>query len=139
MANTTNWEPAYPEKINWQNLPATNTPIDEVNLGKSDNALRIIDDRVISLGKTNTYTIQPNEWYASGNPDYPYMWFKSTSDYSDDDNPSGIVTGVGNPPQKAAQTEISDNIAFAYCDHTGVYLYANFKPNYTYVFVVKGV
>ena len=42
-------EKAFPTRVNWQNLPNKTTPINQENLNKSDAALRIIDDRVITL------------------------------------------------------------------------------------------
>lgn len=38
--------------INWQNSPSVSTPINESNLNKMDNAIGVIDDRVISLDAT---------------------------------------------------------------------------------------
>lgn len=35
--------------INWENFPSINTPINEQNLNKMDNAIDTIDDRVIAL------------------------------------------------------------------------------------------
>lgn len=45
------WEKTY-SRVRWENLPSVQTPIDEVNLNKGDNALNIIDDRVIELQRT---------------------------------------------------------------------------------------
>ena len=36
-------------RINWENYPSENTPINESNLNRTDYALNAIDDRVISL------------------------------------------------------------------------------------------
>lgn len=44
------------ERINWHNLPQTTTPINETNLNRMDNAIDIIDSRVVALDtdlKTN--------------------------------------------------------------------------------------
>lgn len=38
--------------INWQNYPSVSTPLNEINLRKMDNAIGIIDDRVILLDST---------------------------------------------------------------------------------------
>ena len=38
--------------MDWKNLPNKTTPLNNVNLNKSDSALRIIDDRVITLDST---------------------------------------------------------------------------------------
>lgn len=37
------------KKINWQNIPATETPINEDNLNQMDSELDAIDDRVVAL------------------------------------------------------------------------------------------
>lgn len=47
------YTPAYESKINWQNYPSTSTPVDEVNLGKMDDALYAHDRSFEELyGKT---------------------------------------------------------------------------------------
>ena len=38
--------------INWENYPSDSTPINEANLNKTDRAIDIIDDRVITLDTT---------------------------------------------------------------------------------------
>lgn len=40
------------ERINWENYPSTDTPLNETNLNKVDYAVDAIDDRVISLDTT---------------------------------------------------------------------------------------
>ena len=40
---------AYPNKINWTNEPSHTTPIDENNLGLMDEAIYVIDGRVVEL------------------------------------------------------------------------------------------
>ena len=47
-------------RINWQNEPSTNTPLNETNLNRIDSALNTVDDRVIALdtGKVNVADIQ---------------------------------------------------------------------------------
>ena len=40
------------ERINWENFPSTDTPINETNLNAVDYAVDTIDDRVISLDTT---------------------------------------------------------------------------------------
>lgn len=39
-------------RVNWKNLPNRSTPLSEVNLNRSDSALDIIDNRVITLDTT---------------------------------------------------------------------------------------
>lgn len=39
-------------KINWENYPSDETPINEKNLNKMDSAIDVIDGRVISLNET---------------------------------------------------------------------------------------
>ena len=36
-------------RINWENYPSDETPINETNLNKMDAALDLVDDRVISI------------------------------------------------------------------------------------------
>lgn len=38
--------------INWENYPSDSTPMNETNLNKTDRAIDIIDDRVITLDTT---------------------------------------------------------------------------------------
>lgn len=42
------------ERINWENYPSTDTPLNETNLNTVDYAVDTIDDRVISLDTTKT-------------------------------------------------------------------------------------
>jgi len=37
-------------RVNWANLPSTDTPINETNLNNMDNAIDLIDSRVVALG-----------------------------------------------------------------------------------------
>ena len=37
-------------RVNWQNLPSTTTPINETNLNTMDNAIDLIDSRVVGIG-----------------------------------------------------------------------------------------
>ena len=39
-------EKAY-QKINWENYPSEKSPINESNLNKMDNALDVLDNRII--------------------------------------------------------------------------------------------
>lgn len=39
-------------RINWQNEPSIATPINDVNLNRMDNALNVIDNRVVNLDTT---------------------------------------------------------------------------------------
>ena len=39
-------------RVNWENLPSHRTPLDQLNLNRGDNALNVIDDRVIELKTT---------------------------------------------------------------------------------------
>lgn len=48
-----NWEKVF-HRVNWENEPSTATPIDEDNLNRGDNALDIIDERVVELGARTT-------------------------------------------------------------------------------------
>lgn len=43
---------AYPSRINWENEPSISTPINDVNLNKMDNAIYIIDGRVVEFDTT---------------------------------------------------------------------------------------
>jgi hypothetical protein len=47
-------------RINWENEPSVNTPLNASNLNKIDLATNTIDDRVIALdtGKVNVSDIQ---------------------------------------------------------------------------------
>lgn len=48
------WQKLF-SRVNWENEPSANTPINETNLNKSDYALDQIDDRVIELNnRTNS-------------------------------------------------------------------------------------
>ena len=37
------------QNVNWQNLPSTNTPLNQTNLNSMDQAIDIIDDRVVTF------------------------------------------------------------------------------------------
>lgn len=43
---------AYPSRINWENEPSLNTPINDVNLNKIDAAVYTIDGRVVGFDTT---------------------------------------------------------------------------------------
>lgn len=45
-------ERAYPSRINWENEPSLNTPINDVNLNKIDAAVYTIDGRVVGFDTT---------------------------------------------------------------------------------------
>lgn len=40
---------AYPNPINWKNLPATDTPLNQTNLNRMSSALGTIDERVVGF------------------------------------------------------------------------------------------
>ena len=42
----------YPSRIEWENEPSTNTPINETNLNKMDYAIYEIDGRVVTFDLT---------------------------------------------------------------------------------------
>lgn len=48
----------YPNRINWENWPSDETPINETNLNKMDYALYELDDEVISLDTTKASKIE---------------------------------------------------------------------------------
>lgn len=48
-------------RINWENYPSDETPINERNLNKMDSAIDIIDGRVISLNETKLNLTVANE------------------------------------------------------------------------------
>ena len=37
------------QNVNWQNLPSTNTPLNQTNLNSMDQAIDVIDDRVVTF------------------------------------------------------------------------------------------
>lgn len=41
-------------RINWENYPSTDTPLNETNLNSMDSALNTVDDRVVSMDTTKT-------------------------------------------------------------------------------------
>lgn len=43
---------AYPQRIDWENYPSTNTALNETNLNKMDYALDIVDTRVVEFDIT---------------------------------------------------------------------------------------
>lgn len=40
------------QNVNWQNLPSTNTPLNQTNLNSMDQAIDVIDDRVVTFDTT---------------------------------------------------------------------------------------
>lgn len=40
------------QNVNWQNLPSTNTPLNQTNLNSMDQAIDVIDDRVVMFDTT---------------------------------------------------------------------------------------
>lgn len=43
---------AYPSRINWENEPSLNTPLNDINLNKLDYAVFVIDGRVVGFDTT---------------------------------------------------------------------------------------
>lgn len=51
------------QRINWENYPSLNTPLNEQNLNKMDFAVDEIDDRVIALDTTKASKIELSEFF----------------------------------------------------------------------------
>lgn len=112
-----NWEPVYPERINWENTPSKATEIDEINLNKGDKALYEMDRRILSLGKTYEFILDPNNWN-----DYTYTI--QTNFFEDDDHPIAQVWGRNTPE---SYEEIMDRakIQKILCTSTAITIYAD--------------
>lgn len=125
---SSNWEKVYPERINWTNRPGSKTPINDDNLNKGDKALRVIDDRVLSLGVLNDYVLSANNWVRSSDEFY-YKWQYTISCdiYSDDSSPDAIVYISGGNETDLEHSAI-DYIGKVYVDSNGIKVYATSKP-----------
>lgn len=112
-----NWEPVYPERINWENTPSKATEIDEINLNKGDKALYEMDRRILSLGKSYEFILDPNNWNN-------YVYTIQTDFFEDDDHPIAQVWGTNTPE---TYDEISDRakIQKILCTSTAITIYAN--------------
>ena len=51
-------------RINWENHPSDNTPLNERNLNKLDVATDEIDDRVITLDTTKATKVEVSELFS---------------------------------------------------------------------------
>ena len=120
-----NWDPVYPELIDWENNPpSTRTPIDEVNLGKGDKALRELDDRVLALGRSWDTILLASGWSTSGGV---ITYTVNTDFFDDDDHPIAQVWGTNTPETEDEVTQ-RNYITKIICTSSSVVVYASTQP-----------
>lgn len=112
------------EKINFEDKPATTTPVDSSNLNHMDGA---IYDIVSHINKSTSYTLSESSWMASGNSIYPYTLTISTTIYDDSDIPICQVWGM-DEFETADEITCRAYIQKVIVDSTGITVYATEKP-----------
>lgn len=71
-------------RIVWENQPSINTPINATNLNKMDNALDVIDNRVVGLdtekaAQTDLLSVLKNVTYNTTNGKFLFTWVNGTT------------------------------------------------------------
>ena len=111
------------ERVNWEN--GVRTPLNDVNLNKSDKALYEV---VQHINKTNTYTVSANNWSSTSNPVYPYQnRIYVPNVYSDDDIPAAQLWGTNEIETTEEITSIG-YITKVIVDKTYITIYAKDRP-----------
>lgn len=121
------------ERIDFQDRPATQTPLGERNLDKMDKA---IYDIATYLNKEGEFILQASSWSASGSSTYPYKLFIQDGRYSDDDKPFGQVWGM-NEIETQDEIDCIKYIKKVTVGHTGITVYATSAPTVNLKLILK--
>ena len=120
------------ERVNWEN--GANTPLNDINLNKSDRAL---DEVVKYINKTNTYSIETYSWQSTGNPIYPYKArIYANGIYSNSDIPIAQVFGMNDIETQEEITSMS-YVTKVIVDAQGIDVYAKDQPTVKLKLVLK--
>ena len=121
------------DRVNFQNLPSLQTPVDEDNLNKMDKA---IDDIANYINKSRIYILNSTAWVATSNETYPYKMTISSYEFSDDDTPICQVWGVNEIENEDEMVGIS-YIKKVIVNSTGITVYASNRPTVNLKLVLK--
>lgn len=124
-----NWDPVYPERINWENLPSHASEIDERNLNKGDSALFEMDKRILALGKSYDFILEPSNWVNN-------VYTISTNFFEDDDHPIAQVWGI-NTPETSQEISDKSKVYKILCTSSSITLYSSSTITQTLKLIIR--